>query len=368
MQYPNGTSGITVTQNNTCEPTSQGGLHCNFTGSGSTWKSLRGVKPYARFHWSDTANARTVYRYQIATISHTNTFHYGNLVPMEFFGYGLSDGYHEWSGIGSYANCSPYYCDLSATFYMLGGYGTYTWSVDTYVAPVAIDIYAPTVTPTSTATATPTRTVTPSQTPTNTPSPTPTPQDRWYTGNDRQGAYGVKAEISAPCQPLNLESIPTSGESSWVSIPRVSERWMQAGWRYYWFYPTGGVRPYVEWKTANPPAGENGYYIQEYRDDLQTWGTFETYSVFSTGGTWWCGQYSTFPMYCSDIGTLPPKSVFAHSEVHASPLNELNTIFKNVQYMDSTGNWNLFDEARWVMEAPYSVDQWFLFEFRNYGP
>lgn len=148
VQYPNGTSGITVTQNNTCEPTSQGGLHCNFTGSGSTWKSLRGVKPYARFHWSDTSNARTVYRYQIATISHTNTFHYGNLVPMEFFGYGLSDGYHEWSGIGSYANCSPYYCDLSATFYMLGGYGTYTWSVDTYVAPVAIDIYAPTVTPT----------------------------------------------------------------------------------------------------------------------------------------------------------------------------------------------------------------------------
>lgn len=174
VQYPNGTSGITVTQNNTCEPTSQGGLHCNFTGSGSTWKSLRGVKPYARFHWSDTANARTVYRYKIATISHTNTFHYGNLVPMEFFGYGLSDGYHEWSGIGSYANCSPYYCDLSATFYMLGGYGMYTWSVDTYVAPVAIDIYAPTVTPTSTATATPTPTVTPSQTPTNTATSTAT--------------------------------------------------------------------------------------------------------------------------------------------------------------------------------------------------
>ncbi len=74
VSYPSGASGITVTQNNICQPTVQGGLHCTFTGSGSTWKSLRSIKPFAHFHWSDNVNARTVYRYQVATISHTNTF------------------------------------------------------------------------------------------------------------------------------------------------------------------------------------------------------------------------------------------------------------------------------------------------------
>lgn len=74
------------------------------------------------------------------------------------------------------------------------------------------------------------------------------------------------------------------------------------------------------------------------------------------------------PAHFDDVGISAPRSVFAHSEVHRSPLNELDTIFMNVHYMDSARNWNWFDEARWVTESPYNVDQWFLFEFRNYGP
>jgi len=148
VTYPSGSTYLSVTQNNTCEPTSQGGLHCRFTGSGSTTASLRTVQPVARFHWSDNAQAANVYRYQVATVQHTNVFHYGNKVPLSFFPTALPDGYSQYAGGGG-AACNPSVCDLAAKFYLLGANGFYTWSVDTYVAPVAI------VLPTSTSTATP---------------------------------------------------------------------------------------------------------------------------------------------------------------------------------------------------------------------
>lgn len=164
VTYGSGTTGLVVNQSNTCEPTWQGGLHCIFTGSGQVnlSRGMRSVSPYAHFHWSDNANAKNVYRYQTASLQHTNTFLYGDLVPLSFFPAGLTDGYHEWSGTGSYANCNTAGCDLRATFYLLAGAGPYTWTVDTTIAPVAI------MTPTPTATATQT------STPTSTPTPIPT--------------------------------------------------------------------------------------------------------------------------------------------------------------------------------------------------
>ena len=371
VQYPNGTSGITVTQNNTCEPTSQGGLHCNFTGSGSTWKSLRGVKPYARFHWSDTANARTVYRYQIATISHTNTFHYGNLVPMEFFGYGLSDGYHEWSGIGSYANCSPYYCDLSATFYMLGGYGTYTWSVDTYVAPVAIDIYAPTVTPTSTATATPTPTVTPSQTPTSTATSLPTSTPAPNSG--LTNAYRWLAEANSGAYSAIVTGDPTirTGSNGEWSYMRVAVQKIINGNVYY---------AEIGWlKGSQLESNYIPRIYSTYRDingDVnKDWGSYPgvglayNYKVERTSSNTWSLYFNDLntPDVTVWLGWDDADRIFSGGEVPNGSQGMGDSDNNNVQYLDPTGttwfnacNTNLFNEdpSRYFVDAGSNCSSW----------
>jgi hypothetical protein len=111
---------------------------------------------------------------------------------------------------------------------------------------------------------------------------------------------------------------------------------MQSGWRYYRNW--SGATPYIEWIAQNPPPGHSGYNIMEYDTDLQNWGTYKTYTVTWLTGTVWCGQYANHPPMCSDVGISSPRLFYAHSEVHSSALNELNTIFKNVHYMDSTGN------------------------------
>lgn len=221
----------------------------------------------------------------------------------------------------------------------------------------------PTPSKTYTPSNTPTRTFTPSNTPTitNTPSPTLSPtltptatSGTWYTGNDRDNAYGVKALISVP----NSLNIVESGESSWVSIP--SPYWVQAGWRYYegllWFSP----KRYIE---HNHPI--TGYEIHHY--GYQDWGSTEEYRVYWDSGTTWCGAILTDPPECYSV-RVAPSWVYANSEVHVSSQNELNTNFSYVYYLDSNFHWVLFDQANWVEDAPYAVNKIQYYEFHNHGP
>lgn len=218
-----------------------------------------------------------------------------------------------------------------------------------------------------TPTRTPTRTVTPTSAATSTPTKTPIPS--WRTGNSRQAAYGAKADISVPAQAPYLESVPYSGESSWVSIVKFISGdfyWIQAGWRYYkgWTEPL----PYVETFILNPLPGEEAYDIKEYDTDLQAWGTTREYRVRWDGGNSWCGTVGGNTPICKDVGVAPPILVLSRSEVHSSSLNELNVTFSNTYYMDSGGTWHLFDQDLLITDSPYDVDLYYFHQFRNFGP
>lgn len=71
---------------------------------------------------------------------------------------------------------------------------------------------------------------------------------------------------------------------------------------------------------------------------------------------------------CKSVGVSPPIRVYAHSEVHASAFNQLDTLFSNTSYKDANGAWHLFDQALWRIESPYNVDTYFFWQFRNFGP
>jgi hypothetical protein len=233
---------------------------------------------------------------------------------------------------------------------------------------LTIATYPNVATPTNTPTSTPTATFTPTAsrtfTPTLTQTPTNTPIPAWYTGNDRLDAYGVKALISAPSQAPYIENIPFSGQSNWVSIP--APYWIQAGWRYYLNW--SGATPYVEWNMSNPPPGQNAYGIQQYDADLQSWGSSREYQVEWVSATTWCGKVGDFTPICKNLGVSPPIRVYAHSEVHASPLNELNTFFTGVYFKDSNNSWQLFDQGLWRIQSPYEVDTFYYWQFLNFGP
>jgi hypothetical protein len=226
------------------------------------------------------------------------------------------------------------------------------------------DVYIGTLTPTPTFTFTPTstHTLTPTSTPTSTVTNTPIPS--WYTGNDRLGAYGVKAFINTSVQEPFLDNISQSGQSNWVSIPMPY--WVQAGWHYYRNWP--GARPYIEWNMSNPPPGQIPHDFQEYPDDMQSWGTGKWYQVEWTSTTTWCGKAGDNPSICKDIGVSPPIRVYAHSEVHASSLNELDTLFSSVSFKDSNGDWHLFDQEIWWIQSPYNIEIYSNSQFHNYGP
>ncbi len=239
--------------------------------------------------------------------------------------------------------------DYSITGYSIVGH-IYLYSNQSFVTGT------PTPTRTSTATATATFTSTPITTPT-----LPT----FYTGNARYAAYGVKAVISAPAQAPYLVDITInggqySGESNWVSIPKypANPYWVQAGWRYYygWSLP----KRYIEHYDSI-----SGHQIVSH--GTQAWGTAVEYKVEWQGGNTWCAFVPGVAYECYDVKAAP-EMVLARSEVHASPLNELDVNFISVSYLDVNNQWLSFDQWHWLEQAPYIVTKWQLYQFHNYGP
>ena len=224
-----------------------------------------------------------------------------------------------------------------------------------------------TTTPTQTATITrtPTRTPTKTQTPNRTVTPTnaatsiwtETPIPVWYTGNSQTGVYGVKANISAPTQKPYFENVSYSGESNYVTI--AEEYCIHTGWRYYegWIWPWS----YVEGK--NPI---DGYYVDDV--SIHNWGRTKEYKIVWSTGTIWCAWVGSVKELCYSSWISPPAIVNAHSEIHSSSQNGLDTYFSEVYYMDSSNLWLLFNQTRWREDSPYSVDKIKNSEFKNYRP
>ena len=237
--------------------------------------------------------------------------------------------------------------------------GNVDWPITGYSIVGHIYLYSNQNFMTVTPTMTPTATFTPSPTATFTPTitPTPTVQDRWYTGNSQQSVYGVKADISAPSQKPYFVNLNESGESSYVTLAYTY--WIQTGWHYYegWIWPWS----YVEGK--NPV---DGYYIDDR--SIHNWGQTKEYKITWSGGTIWCAWIDGVNELCYGTQNTAPATVNAHSEVHVSPQNGLDTYFSNVYYMDSNNQWLLFNQARWREDSPYSVDKIQNSEYRNFGP
>jgi len=177
---------------------------------------------------------------------------------------------------------------------------------------------------------------------------------RLYAGNLRNSAYGVQATISTPSSKPYLES--GAHESNWIG-PNTSY-WVQTGWITW---PSiSNAHSYVEvvWTGLR--------FYQEY--DIQNWGTDRQYKVqyefgwaAYIGGVWkgmWGG------------GGLPnpPVQVAGLSEVHNSSYSTLDTWFKYIQWKNSSGTYNNFDQSLWVEQGTYHVQKNFLWYYKTYGP
>lgn len=235
-----------------------------------------------------------------------------------------------------------------------GGSGSSTRTYWVRVSSSPINgVYTSTPTPTVTSTFTPTATYTPTSTPT---------PDNWQTGNQKESAYGVRAYISTPPQAPYLVDLPFSGESSWVSTS--GPYWVQTGWHYYYAYVGGHAWSYVE--RNDPVVGKQ---IQDI--SIQNWGTTTEYRVEWLNGATWCAFIGNVQIGCYDIidsTGIPPKTVIAHSEIHTSPQNALDTNFSLVYYRNASGTWALFDKARWLEQAPYQIDKYNYYDYHNFGP
>jgi hypothetical protein len=256
---------------------------------------------------------------------------------------------------------------LKATFYLIGGNGLYTWTVDTIVSPVAITTPTPTATVTPTSTPTDTQTPTPTPTPTATATPTSTPtgtpaQVRWYTGNGRSNAYGIRANIWAPENPIYVEPVGQDCESNWVST--AGPYWVQTGWIYCWWF--GLPQQYYEsWSQSGIYEMQDSFADHNWEDII------EYKVIWNATDSMWCAWSDGLFRKCYDIGLSPPYLVLAHSEIYSEgipPQTELDTRFSAVYYLNSTGGWSLFDQMNWIENAPYNVQKDQYYYFRNYGP
>ncbi|GIK58657.1 MAG: hypothetical protein BroJett015_43200 [Chloroflexota bacterium] len=67
-------------------------------------------------------------------------------------------------------------------------------------------------------------------------------------------------------------------------------------------------------------------------------------------------------VFIKDKGSWGPfattSEVQALSEVQTSSSNQLSTTFSNVQYRNSTFQWNLFNQGNWVENSPYKVNKY----------
>ena len=164
----------------------------------------------------------------------------------------------------------------------------------------------------------------------------------WHVGNRRLSAYGVKANIWTPTNPIYLEE---SGISNSVTTPLPY--WIQAGWRYYVGYQA--PQSYLEY---NPPVGP--YFGQNFSN--HNWGSIVTYKVEHNNGNIWCCYIGdpSIEFRCAEIVSAPTDMI-VQSEVHVNSKNELNTTFTNVYYKNSNGQWLVFDQDHWFENFPYYV-------------
>ena len=190
----------------------------------------------------------------------------------------------------------------------------------------------------------------------------------WYAGSQRiAAANGVTAVISAPSIPLELVQVNQSGLANWVSTYNNDANgtdWIQSGWRFYYGYTT--PKQYVEW-CIDCDGSQGTYYIDD-TFAFHSWGTTIDYWVSREGNTTqWCAFTAGIVRHCAINLHTEPVTVMAKSEVHLSPLNQLNTSFDQVRYKDPADDvWKLFNsQTIWTEDFPYQTIKFSNSSFNN---
>jgi hypothetical protein len=173
-----------------------------------------------------------------------------------------------------------------------------------------------------------------------------------YAGNDRSVGYGVKADISTPS---SAPWVGASGQSNWVSTPGPTY-WVQTGWRYY-----GGFSAAKSYYEYSLPIG---HHLEEMSN--QAWNFTRNYEVSHIGAGIWTVKVNGTSKGSWGYLSAPVSPVKARSESHY-PTVELNTQFNNVKYR-GVSTWFDFDQANWVVQAPYRLSVTSTYRYRTQGP
>jgi hypothetical protein len=187
----------------------------------------------------------------------------------------------------------------------------------------------------------------------------------WRAGAERRiPVDGITALITTPQNPLDLFDAASSGVSNWISTfesDSNGRNWMQAGWKFYWWYSL--PKQYVEW--CIDCSGSQGTYEMREQFATQNWGTTVDYWVDRGANSRWCASTAGVVRYCVDNLHSTSVEVIAKSEVHDSMKNPMNTIFDQVRYKDpADGVYKLFDyQVLWLKDFPYNVE---VFSYSHY--
>jgi hypothetical protein len=179
---------------------------------------------------------------------------------------------------------------------------------------------------------------------------------RWYAGRYQINGYGGYATIFTNENPPFTFADDDSGMSSWVSLPKPW--WIQAGWRYY-----------HGWSTPRMYSEYNSWLSGHFKKDEGPigWNSAALYLIENIGNDNWCAYIDGDLVLCDNYLQYPPSQIQAYTEVHYSTLNEIDTLFADVGYKDSSMEWTGFDsDGGWKEDFPYGVRKWSFGFFHTY--
>ena len=183
-----------------------------------------------------------------------------------------------------------------------------------------------------------------------------------YADNYQSSVYGLRAYIYTPNSAPSPQYL--TGQANWVGVNAGYGHWIQTGWMYN--SNNANALPYTEYNIDGIHAIQ-GFY------GTQSWGYSKHYQCSYNNST---GCWDTFidgdrkvSVYSSNLPTAPTAGD-ASSEVHDSTTSVLDTVFYYVEYMNSSGSWNKFDQNNQAPSSPnpYQVTKDCPWYFRCYGP
>lgn len=176
----------------------------------------------------------------------------------------------------------------------------------------------------------------------------------WYAGNYQTSAYGVRAFISTPG---SAPAVYGAGTSHWVSTPLQYPGWVQTGWQHTSQLVV--AKPYVEVVVSGQP-----WYREYY--GTQAWGISKQYKLDYASGWWYVYIDGSLKFFTSQTAGAPIY-VYAQSEIQNDSRCVVDTWFSTVQWKNSLGNWNYFNQNHLAANPPYHASGSY-YVFHTWGP